>query len=121
MSSDALTFHMPGFEPNHDFFSTDVPMPSSPPRLFDLYEDPLTMGMHEMDNMDNAMWSDFPMDDGVMQGLGTGLTIDANGHESFDMGTKGQDDVPNIKVEVVDASNKDLPDDTKLERRAQKN
>jgi hypothetical protein len=36
-----------------DFFSTDVPMPSSPPRLgyFHLYEDPLTMS-----NMD---WNDF--------------------------------------------------------------
>jgi len=26
-----------------DFFSTDVPMPSSPPRMFQLYEDPMTM------------------------------------------------------------------------------
>lgn len=26
-----------------DFFSTDVPMPSSPPRAFHLYEDPMTM------------------------------------------------------------------------------
>lgn len=35
-----------------DFFSTDVPTPSSPPRMnFHLYEDPLTMS-----NMD---WSDF--------------------------------------------------------------
>lgn len=35
-----------------DFFSTDVPMPSSPPRMsFHLYEDPLTMA--------NLNWSDF--------------------------------------------------------------
>lgn len=35
-----------------DFFSTDVPMPSSPPRMnFHLYEDPLTMS--------NMNWSDF--------------------------------------------------------------
>lgn len=26
-----------------DFFSTDVPMPSSPPRIFQLYEDPIVM------------------------------------------------------------------------------
>jgi hypothetical protein len=120
LSSDVLTFQMPGFDPNHDFFSTDVPMPSSPPRLFDLYEDPLTMGMHEMDNMDSAMWSDFPMDDSAIQGLGPGLTIDANGHASFDMGKKGQDDVAKVKVEVVDRPNKDLLEETEPEGGTQK-
>jgi hypothetical protein len=34
-----------------DFFSTDVPMPSSPPRLFNLYEDPTTMA--------NINWEEF--------------------------------------------------------------
>jgi hypothetical protein len=29
---------------NEDFFSTDVPMPSSPPRAFHMYEDPISMG-----------------------------------------------------------------------------
>jgi hypothetical protein len=34
-----------------DFFSTDVPMPSSPPRMFNLYDENLTM--------DSVNWSDF--------------------------------------------------------------
>jgi hypothetical protein len=34
-----------------DFFSTDVPMPSSPPRMFHLYEDPATMN--------NINWDEF--------------------------------------------------------------
>tara|TARA_R110002060_G_scaffold78073_1_gene90548 strand:+ start:181 stop:513 length:333 start_codon:yes stop_codon:yes gene_type:complete len=40
-----------------DFFSTDVPMPSSPPRLgnYQIYEDPITT----MQNMNNLDWSDF--------------------------------------------------------------
>ncbi|KAH6724294.1 hypothetical protein BKA61DRAFT_464164 [Leptodontidium sp. MPI-SDFR-AT-0119] len=40
-----------------DFFSTDVPMPSSPPRManYQIYEDPITT----MNNMDNLDWSDF--------------------------------------------------------------
>ncbi|KAK0125539.1 hypothetical protein ONS96_009376 [Cadophora gregata f. sp. sojae] len=40
-----------------DFFSTDVPMPSSPPRMgnYQIYEDPITT----MQNMNNLDWSDF--------------------------------------------------------------
>jgi hypothetical protein len=34
-----------------DFFSTDVPMPSSPPRMFHLYEDPTAIS--------NVNWSQF--------------------------------------------------------------
>ena len=34
-----------------DFFSTDVPMPSSPPKTFQLYEDPMTMT--------NVDWNEF--------------------------------------------------------------
>jgi hypothetical protein len=34
-----------------DFFSTDVPMPSSPPRMFNLYEDPAAMA--------NINWDEF--------------------------------------------------------------
>ena len=40
-----------------DFFSTDVPMPSSPPRMFNLYEDPMTMGT--MSNINNIDWEEF--------------------------------------------------------------
>jgi len=35
----------------HDFFSADVPMPSSPPGMFRLYEDPMTM--------QNIDWNEF--------------------------------------------------------------
>lgn len=37
---------------HEDFFSTDVPMPSSPPKLFQLYEDPDS-------SMQNINWDDF--------------------------------------------------------------
>lgn len=120
LSSDALTFQMPGFDPNHDFFSTDIPMPSSPPRLFDFYEDPMTMGTHEMDNMDNSMWSDFNMDDGAMQGLGPGLVIDVNGHTTLDMSTKGQEELPNIKVEAKETPIRELHNEAELKEGAQK-
>lgn len=39
-----------------DFFSTDVPMPSSPPRMFHLFEDPV--------EMNNINWDDFGKFDG---------------------------------------------------------
>ncbi|KAF4627396.1 hypothetical protein G7Y89_g10763 [Cudoniella acicularis] len=49
---------LPNLSNNHttdfnleDFFSTDVPMPSSPPRMFHLYEDPMTM--------QNIDWNEF--------------------------------------------------------------
>lgn len=39
-----------------DLFSTDVPVPSSPPRMnFSLYEDPLTRGS----STSNINWDDF--------------------------------------------------------------
>jgi hypothetical protein len=120
LSSDALTFQMPGFDPNHDFFSTDIPMPSSPPRLFNFYEDPLTMGTHGMDNMDNSMWSDFNMDDSAMQGLGPGLVIDSNGHLSLDTGTKGQEELPRIKLEAMETPSRELHNEAELEEGAQK-
>lgn len=41
-----------------DFFSTDVPMPSSPPRAFNLYEDPLT-------GMASINWDDFEQFNGA--------------------------------------------------------
>jgi len=116
LSSDALTFQMPGFDPNHDFFSTDVPMPSSPPRLFDFYEDPITMGTHEMDHIDNSIWSDFNMDEAPMQGLGPGLVIDANGHTSFDTGTKSREKLPKIKVETeTETSGREFHHEAELE------
>ncbi|RFU27272.1 hypothetical protein B7463_g9062, partial [Scytalidium lignicola] len=43
-----MNFHIP-----EDFFSTDIPMPSSPPRLLNLYEDPLALG-----NID-AIWNEY--------------------------------------------------------------
>jgi len=52
MANMPMNFHLPGFD-NEDFFSTDVPMPSSPPRLFNLYEDPL--------NLDPSIWNQFDM------------------------------------------------------------
>ncbi len=118
LSSDALTFQMPGFDPNQDFFSTDVPMPSSPPRLFDFYEDPMTLGTHEMDNIDNSIWSDFNMDEGGMHALGPGLVIDANGRASFNTGTKGQVDLPKIKVEETESPSRELHNEAELEEGA---
>jgi hypothetical protein len=41
-----------------DFFSTDVPMPSSPPRMFHLYEDPMTSG-GGMGSINNINWEEF--------------------------------------------------------------
>lgn len=56
-----------------DFFSTDVPMPSSPPRTFRMYEDPLEMGgfddVNGMDGM-GIDWNEFQDYSG--SGLGTG-------------------------------------------------
>lgn len=55
--------NMPNMEQNHsydinfnieDLFTTDHPMPSSPPRTFNLYEDPLTRGGENHIN-----WDDF--------------------------------------------------------------
>jgi hypothetical protein len=40
-----------------DFFSTDVPMPSSPPRMFHLYEDPMTSG--GVGSINNINWEEF--------------------------------------------------------------
>jgi hypothetical protein len=48
-----------------DFFSTDVPMPSSPPRAFKLYEDPIS-GL----NMNSIDWNEF-------QNFGKGLSAGA--------------------------------------------
>lgn len=83
MHSDTMNWGAPHFDANHhDFFSTDVPMPSSPPKLFDLYEDPMAMGL----DLDAHLWSDaFPVN-GIDEhaDLG-GLLIDASGHASFSM------------------------------------
>ncbi|KAH8801695.1 hypothetical protein F5884DRAFT_524584 [Xylogone sp. PMI_703] len=45
-----------------DFFSTDVPMPSSPPRLLNMYEDPLALG-----NID-SIWNEYHSFGGKMDG-----------------------------------------------------
>jgi hypothetical protein len=67
MHSSSLNLQMLSFDSNQDFFSTDAPMPSSPPRLFGLYEDPLVIGM---DGMENSMWNDFTIDDAAIQTMG---------------------------------------------------
>ena len=85
--------------------------------LFDFYEDPMTMGTHEMDHMDNSMWSDFNMDEAPMQGLGPGLVVDANDHATFDTGTKSQEELPNIKVEMETAGSQ-LHNEAELEKEA---
>jgi hypothetical protein len=106
MHSDALNFDLPAYDGNHDFFSTDFPMPSSPPRLFDVFEDPMTRDMNNMDNMDH-MWSDFPIDDHSLQAMGAaGLVVDANGNASF--GSAVNDDAK-VKVESMPPPNEKEP------------
>ncbi|KAL3423261.1 gata transcription factor [Phlyctema vagabunda] len=57
--------HLPAFD--SDFFSTDVPMPSSPPRMFNLYED------HNLDHIWNM---DF---DARSNDLDLGTVLDKHG------------------------------------------
>ncbi|KFY42915.1 hypothetical protein V494_02163, partial [Pseudogymnoascus sp. VKM F-4513 (FW-928)] len=90
-----------------DFFSTDAaPMPSSPPRMFELYEDPLGMEMGSLEAMEEAMWREFAGDSGGdglgmgMGGGGGGLVIDGGGRASFSMDGAGGE--VTIKVEDVD-------------------
>ncbi|OBT66855.1 hypothetical protein VE03_04121 [Pseudogymnoascus sp. 23342-1-I1] len=98
LHSDALLFAGAGFGHHHpgaggggfggDFFSTDAaPMPSSPPRMFELYEDPLGMEMGSLEAMDEAMWREFAGDGlGLGGGMGGGgLVIDGGGRASFSM------------------------------------
>ncbi|KAI9718069.1 MAG: hypothetical protein M1812_004327 [Candelaria pacifica] len=47
---DSMPFELPHFDPD-DMFSTDVPMPSSPPIFFSLYEDPVEPL--------SGLWSDY--------------------------------------------------------------
>lgn len=82
--SDAMAFGMHGFDPNTDYFSTDIPMPSSPPR-FNLYED--STAMHT-DNVDHALWSEFAMETTSLH-LGASFAIDENGRATFDVGKTG--------------------------------
>ncbi|OBT71137.1 hypothetical protein VF21_09551 [Pseudogymnoascus sp. 05NY08] len=99
LHSDALLFAGAGFGhgggfggggggAGGDFFSTDAaPMPSSPPRMFELYEDPLGMEMGSLEAMEEAMWREFGGDGlGGMMGGGGGLVVDGGGRASFSMG-----------------------------------
>ena len=70
-----------------DFFSTDVPMPSSPPKMFHLYEDPMTMG--------NINWDEFNTFDAKLVGN--------DGKEN--------DETQEVEVKVEPASPKDCGDD----------
>lgn len=57
--------HLPAFD--SDFFSTDVPMPSSPPRMFNLYEDPHTMGNMDWNmNFEGGEGIDFSRGDEIV-------------------------------------------------------
>ncbi|KFY00060.1 hypothetical protein O988_03537, partial [Pseudogymnoascus sp. VKM F-3808] len=104
LHSDALLFAGAGFgHGGHhhgggggfggDFFSTDAaPMPSSPPRMFELYEDPLGMEMGSLEAMEEAMWREFAEDnagDGGGMGLGGGLVVDGGGRASFSIDAGG--------------------------------
>jgi hypothetical protein len=93
MHSDAMTFQLPGFDPNHDFFSTDVPMPSSPPKMFNLYEDPI------VSMMDSTMWSDFHMDENTMNSMSAGLSIDEHGRATFEIGIIASGNETQIKTD----------------------
>lgn len=111
LNSDALTFHLPGFDPHTDFFSTDIPMPSSPPR-FNLYEDPMTMQV--LNNIDNTTWSDFPLDSTLQ--MGQGLVIDENGHATFDVGKVGsQENDTIVKTEPLDSPSRSEGRQTRIE------
>ncbi|KFX96573.1 hypothetical protein V490_03269, partial [Pseudogymnoascus sp. VKM F-3557] len=76
-----------------DFFSTDAaPMPSSLPRMFELYEDPLGMEMGSLEAMEEAMWREFAEDnagEGSGMGLGGGLVVDGGGRASFSIDAGG--------------------------------
>ncbi|ELR05585.1 hypothetical protein VC83_07692 [Pseudogymnoascus destructans] len=115
LHSDALLFagarfgHGGGFGGGGgagEFFSTDAaPMPSSPPRMFELYEDPLGMEMGSLEAMEEAMWREFGGDGlgmGLSGGGGGGLVVDRGGRASFSMrmdATVGGDGGVAIKVE----------------------
>lgn len=61
------------FQIPEDFFSTDVPMPSSPPRLLHMYEDPLAIGnIDSIWNEYNSFGSKTATDDGTTENSGDG-------------------------------------------------
>ena len=49
-----------------DFFSTDVPMPSSPPRMFQLYEDLMALGNIDWSELGNYGRENEGENDGVV-------------------------------------------------------
>ncbi|KAI9755078.1 MAG: hypothetical protein M4579_004417 [Chaenotheca gracillima] len=67
----AGTLHLPDFDAE-DVFSTDVPMPSSPPAFFALYEDPV--------EPNSGLWSDYNVPDG--SNSGTPAASEAAGNEN---------------------------------------
>lgn len=110
LSSDL--FHLPGFDTNQDFFSTDVPMPSSPPRFnnFSLYEDPMSMSLDNLGGLNNDMWNDFQLDGedaGELDVTALGLLMDENGKSgTFDL-VKNAGKTMIIKKEPKEASGLD--------------
>jgi hypothetical protein len=61
-----------------DFFSTDVPMPSSPPRIFNLYEDPAVMA--------NINWDEFGKFDATNFKNGDEVIVKQEEDETMDLG-----------------------------------
>jgi hypothetical protein len=66
-----------------DFFSTDVPMPSSPPRMFQLYEDPAGMAA--------INWEEFGKFDASSLGKsGDEVVVKQEEDEAMDLGDNNE-------------------------------
>ena len=89
LHSDALGFGgmHGGYGAHEQFFSTDMPMPSSPPGhgFHSIYSDPLNMSVEQLEAMDAALWDELAQADhgNGMEGMGGGLVIDESGRASF--------------------------------------
>jgi hypothetical protein len=91
LHSDLFVFQNANFGHNADVFSTDFPMPSSPPALgnmFELYEDPLS-GM-DLQGLDGTSWSDFVIHEQEQsesrgRSLDEAFAVDARGRATFAM------------------------------------
>ncbi|TAQ90638.1 hypothetical protein B7494_g1048 [Chlorociboria aeruginascens] len=82
----SMNFNMPPFD-NEDFFSTDVPMPSSPPSTFRPYEDMMTIGN------DDTRWNEFrTFEDGVANGVNEGGDKEVQVKVELDTEEKGTDE-----------------------------
>ena len=98
LHSDALGFGgmHGGYGAHEQFFSTDMPMPSSPPDhgFPSIYSDPLNMSVEQLEAMDAALWDELAQADhgncmDGMEGMRGELVIDESGRASF-MGAGGE-------------------------------